>query len=69
MPEQRAEQVRFEFSCCEHCGCKPDERVGHDDTCSKGCNDDELCAAGFCVGHTPTSGCNGPAGTAESEAS
>lgn len=25
--------------CCEHCGCAPNERWGHDDTCSHGCND------------------------------
>lgn len=25
--------------CCTHCGCPPDQRTGHDDTCSHGCND------------------------------
>ncbi len=25
--------------CCEHCGCLPDEREGHDDSCRYGCND------------------------------
>lgn len=24
--------------CCEHCGCT-DDRSGHDDTCTHGCND------------------------------
>ena len=30
------------FICCAHCGCKPDERIGHDDTCAEGCNDHEM---------------------------
>ena len=35
------------FPCCDHCGCgEPGghwpERMGHDDTCSHGCNDAEL---------------------------
>jgi hypothetical protein len=25
--------------CCPHCGCPPDSRLGHDDTCARGCND------------------------------
>lgn len=25
--------------CCVHCGCPPDVRLGHDDTCAHGCND------------------------------
>lgn len=29
------------FSCCAHCGCTLEERTGHDDTCSHGCNDKE----------------------------
>lgn len=28
------------FACCDHCGCPAGERVGHDDTCAKGCNDE-----------------------------
>lgn len=27
------------IACCDHCGCEGDQRIGHDDTCSKGCND------------------------------
>ena len=24
--------------CCDHCGCKPSERIGHDDYCAtSGC--------------------------------
>ena len=30
------------FSCCDHCGCLRSYRVGHDDTCKHGCNDDEM---------------------------
>lgn len=26
------------LACCKHCGCT-DDRTGHDDTCSHGCND------------------------------
>lgn len=29
--------------CCEHCGCT-DDRTGHDDTCSRGCNDEQRAA-------------------------
>lgn len=29
------------WACCPHCGCAPDEQIGHDDTCSYGCNDEE----------------------------
>lgn len=29
------------FSCCNHCGCDPDDRIGHDDTCMYRCNDVE----------------------------
>jgi hypothetical protein len=37
---KRAERVLPDwFPCCEHCGCKPDDRAGHDDICSHGCND------------------------------
>jgi hypothetical protein len=25
--------------CCDHCGCPPEQRDGHDDTCRFGCND------------------------------
>lgn len=21
------------FACCDHCGCEPQDRTGHDDTC------------------------------------
>ena len=31
----------FAFNCCEHCGCLPAMRTGHDDTCARGCNDGE----------------------------
>jgi hypothetical protein len=34
--------IEFEFVCCEHCGCEEGDRIGHDDTCSYGCNDEEL---------------------------
>lgn len=27
------------FACCPHCGCAPIDRIGHDDTCAMGCND------------------------------
>jgi len=30
------------FACCDHCECPRDDRVGHDDTCRHGCNDEEL---------------------------
>lgn len=30
---------QFEEACCDHCACAPGRRVGHDDTCSYGCND------------------------------
>jgi hypothetical protein len=29
------------FPCCEHCGCEADDRIGHDDSCWHGCNDQE----------------------------
>jgi hypothetical protein len=35
----------YPFACCEHCGCT-DDRTGHDDSCSHGCNDDELVVSG-----------------------
>lgn len=28
------------IACCDHCGCRPDDRNGHDDTCAMGCNDE-----------------------------
>ena len=28
------------FACCLHCGCTPDERAGHPDHCSYGCNEE-----------------------------
>lgn len=31
------------FPCCSHCACQ-DERIGHDDTCKYGCNDQEVTA-------------------------
>jgi hypothetical protein len=27
------------FPCCNHCGCAPEDQIGHDDTCRYGCND------------------------------
>lgn len=35
------------FACCEHCGCVGSDRLGHDDTCAEGCNDEELRKAGY----------------------
>lgn len=32
-------QVGLPFACCDHCGCRPGQRIGHDDTCRFGCND------------------------------
>lgn len=28
------------IDCCIHCGCDEDDRIGHDDTCIHGCNDE-----------------------------
>lgn len=49
-PELIAESVAFPedwftdgwFRCCPHCGCVGAKAVGHDDTCTHGCNDEEL---------------------------
>lgn len=27
------------WTCCDHCGCVGNDRIGHDDTCAAGCND------------------------------
>lgn len=37
--------IDFDFDCCSHCGCDEGDRIGHDDTCRYGCNDEpDLCA-------------------------
>lgn len=28
------------MDCCVHCGCDEGDRIGHDDTCRYGCNDE-----------------------------
>lgn len=28
------------MDCCSHCGCDEGDRIGHDDTCIHGCNDE-----------------------------
>jgi hypothetical protein len=49
------------FPCCDHCGCQPWEREGHDDSCRRDCHlaqgicgcgnrftDDNLCMLSAC---------------------
>lgn len=39
-PTPPAESVAvFEWACCSHCGCSEHDRIGHDDICRYGCNE------------------------------
>lgn len=50
------------IACCEHCGCDPWPSVGHDDTCSQGCNDAPAHPCGHAVAVRHCGGCDPAAG-------
>lgn len=50
---------RFEWMCCKHCGCEDEERIGHDDTCKYGCNDEGVTDHNYLCWHAPTKDCKG----------